>query len=135
MHIVPPCGQIGHREPVPAKPLAQEIVRPSGLAENCSLEPFIGSLTFLRNTEQNGSLPRGVSIGLGLENVVPTNTTLGLKLGMMSPSPVAKKGREFDPEALLATIGEGGKHALCEEADHLRARGPPMRSFIFRPAR
>jgi hypothetical protein len=51
------------REPVgPAIPPAQEAGRPSGLAENCSLEPFIGSLTFLRNTVQNGSLPNRRSV-------------------------------------------------------------------------
>src|SRR5437870_12651167 len=42
---------------------------------------------------------------------------------MMSPSAVAKKSREFEPEALLATIGEGRKAMLFPKKRTIFAQG------------
>jgi hypothetical protein len=79
MHGVPPCGN-DLRTPCPAKHLAQEAGRPSGLAENCSPEPFIESLTYLRNTVQNRSLPARESITLGHETIESNQRYFGIRI-------------------------------------------------------
>ena len=49
--------------------------------------------------------------------------TLRLELEMMSPGAVAKKSRAFDPEALLAIIGEGRKAMLFAKRQTIFAQG------------
>jgi len=49
----------------------------------------------------------------------------------MSPSVVAKKSREFDPEALLATIGEGRKAMLFPTKRTIFAQGNPADAVFY----
>src|SRR3989442_7913781 len=49
----------------------------------------------------------------------------------MSPSAVAKKSREFDPEALLATIGEGRKAMLFPKKRTIFAQGNPADAVFY----
>src|SRR5712691_5543087 len=49
----------------------------------------------------------------------------------MSPSAVAKKSREFDPEALLATIGEGRKAMLFAKKQTIFAQGNPSDALFY----
>src|SRR5437879_10751956 len=49
----------------------------------------------------------------------------------MSPSAVAKKNREFDPEALLATIGEGRKAMLFPKKSTIFAQGNPADAVFY----
>jgi hypothetical protein len=49
----------------------------------------------------------------------------------MNPSAVAKKGREFDPEALLATIGEGRKAMLFPKKRTIFAQGNPADAVFY----
>src|SRR5260221_14775956 len=50
---------------------------------------------------------------------------------MMSPSAVAKKSREFEPEALLATIGEGRKAMLFPKKRTIFAQGNPADAVFY----
>jgi hypothetical protein len=50
---------------------------------------------------------------------------------MMSPSAVAKKSREFDPEALLATIGGGRKAMLFPKKRAIFAQGNPADAVFY----
>src|SRR5437899_3985983 len=49
----------------------------------------------------------------------------------MSPSAVAKKSREFEPEALLATIGEGRKAMLFPKKRTIFAQGNPADAVFY----
>src|SRR5205823_14382892 len=49
----------------------------------------------------------------------------------MSPSAVAKKSREFGPEALLATIGEGRKAMLFPKKETIFAQGGPADAVFY----
>ncbi len=49
----------------------------------------------------------------------------------MSLAAVAKKSREFDPEALLATIGEGRKAMLFAKKQTIFAQGSPADAIFF----
>jgi CRP/FNR family transcriptional regulator, cyclic AMP receptor protein len=62
---------------------------------------------------------------------VPSLRHFGLKLEMMSPSAVAKKSREFEPEALLATIGEGRKAMLFPKKRTIFAQGNPADAVFY----
>ena len=54
----------------------------------------------------------------------------------ISPSLVAKKKRDFDPHAFLATIGEGRKSLLFRQKQGIFAQGMPrMRCSISRRAK
>jgi len=53
----------------------------------------------------------------------------------MSPSAVAKKSREFDPEALLATIGEGRRAILFPKKQTIFAQGSPADAVFLSPDR
>ena len=54
----------------------------------------------------------------------------------MGPRAAAKKRREFDPHAFLATIGEGRKSVLFQrKQESLRKGMPLMQCFISRPVR
>src|SRR2546430_16569594 len=50
---------------------------------------------------------------------------------MMSPSAVAKKSREFEPEALLATIGQGRKAMLFPKKRTIFAQGNPADAVFY----
>src|ERR1700746_1171045 len=50
---------------------------------------------------------------------------------MMSPAAIAKKGREFDPEALLAGIGEGRKVILFPKKQMIFAQGDPADAVFY----
>src|SRR5437763_12293993 len=50
---------------------------------------------------------------------------------MMSPSAVAKKSREFEPEALLAVIGEGRKALLFPKKRTIFAQGSPADAVFY----
>ena len=49
----------------------------------------------------------------------------------MSPGAVAKKSREFDPEALLAVIGEGRKAVLFAKKQTIFAQGDPADAVFY----
>jgi CRP/FNR family transcriptional regulator, cyclic AMP receptor protein len=49
----------------------------------------------------------------------------------MSPSAVAKKSREFDPEALLAVVGEGRKAMLFPKKQTIFAQGEPADAVFY----
>ncbi len=49
----------------------------------------------------------------------------------MSSAPIAKKSREFDPEALLATIGEGRKAMLFPKKRTIFAQGNPADAVFY----
>jgi CRP-like cAMP-binding protein len=49
----------------------------------------------------------------------------------MSPVGIAKKNREFDPEALLATIGEGTKAMLFAKKRTIFAQGNPADAVFY----
>ena len=49
----------------------------------------------------------------------------------MSPVAVAKRSREFDPEALLATIGEGRKAMLFAKKHTIFAQGNPADAVFY----
>src|SRR5260370_1094430 len=49
----------------------------------------------------------------------------------MSSAPVAKKNRELDPEALLATIGEGRKAMLFAKKQTIFAQGNPADALFY----
>src|SRR6201984_1815291 len=49
----------------------------------------------------------------------------------MSPVAMAKKSREFDPEALLATIGEGRKAMLFPKKHTIFAQGDPADAVFY----
>ena len=49
----------------------------------------------------------------------------------MSPVPTAKKNREFDPEALLATIGEGRKAMLFPKKHTIFTQGDPADAVFY----
>jgi CRP-like cAMP-binding protein len=49
----------------------------------------------------------------------------------MSPVGIAKKNREFDPEALLATIGEGRKAMLFAKKRTIFAQGNPADAVFY----
>src|ERR1700747_1245962 len=49
----------------------------------------------------------------------------------MSPVAMAKKSREFDPEALLATIGEGRKAMLFPKKHTIFAQGDPAEAVFY----
>ncbi len=70
-------------------------------------------------------------LALGPKRLCRSSATLGLKLEMMSPSAVAKKSREFDPEALLATIGEGRKAMLFSKKQTIFAQGNPADAVFY----
>ena len=54
----------------------------------------------------------------------------------MSPGAIAKKSREFDPEVLLATVGEARKAMLFPKKQTIFAQGDPaMLFFIFKQER
>jgi CRP/FNR family transcriptional regulator, cyclic AMP receptor protein len=50
---------------------------------------------------------------------------------MMSPSAVAKKRPEFDPEALLAVIGEGRKALLFPKKQSIFSQGDPADAVFY----
>jgi CRP-like cAMP-binding protein len=50
---------------------------------------------------------------------------------MMSPGAIAKKGRGFDPEALLAVIGEGRKAVLFPKKQTIFAQGDPADAVFY----
>src|SRR5258708_40086714 len=50
---------------------------------------------------------------------------------MMSPRAIAKERREFDPEALLATIGEGRKVMLFPKKQTIFAQGNPADAVFY----
>ena len=50
---------------------------------------------------------------------------------MMSSAPTARKSREFDPEALLATIGEGRKAMLFPKKRTIFAQGNPADAIFY----
>src|SRR5579864_3996688 len=49
----------------------------------------------------------------------------------MSPVTTAKKNRKFDPEALLATIGEGRKAMLFPKKHIIFAQGDPADAVFY----
>jgi CRP/FNR family transcriptional regulator, cyclic AMP receptor protein len=49
----------------------------------------------------------------------------------MSPGAIAKKSREFDPEALLATVGEGRKAMLFPKKQTIFAQGDPSDTVFY----
>ena len=49
----------------------------------------------------------------------------------MSPGPVSTKSREFDPEALLAVIGEGRKAVLFPKKHTIFAQGDPADAVFY----
>jgi CRP-like cAMP-binding protein len=49
----------------------------------------------------------------------------------MKPVPTAKKSREFDPEALLATIGEGRKAMFFPKKRTIFAQGNPADAVFY----
>src|SRR5689334_16311342 len=49
----------------------------------------------------------------------------------MSPGTIAKKSREFDPEALLATIGDGRKAMLYPKKRTIFVQGNPADSVFY----
>jgi CRP/FNR family cyclic AMP-dependent transcriptional regulator len=49
----------------------------------------------------------------------------------MSPAAIAKKSREFDPEALLATVGEGRKAMLFRKKQTIFAQGDPSNAVFY----
>ena len=49
----------------------------------------------------------------------------------MSSAPTARKSREFDPEALLATIGEGRKAMLFPKKRTIFAQGNPADAIFY----
>src|SRR5437773_718630 len=51
-----------------ASPRFKSVGTPSGLADDCSLEPSLGSLTSTENTVQNGSLPTAGQYWLWIRN-------------------------------------------------------------------
>jgi CRP/FNR family cyclic AMP-dependent transcriptional regulator len=65
------------------------------------------------------------------EMIVLNQSQLGIRLVMMSPSAVAKKSREFDPEVLLATIGEGSKAMLFAKKQTIFAQGHPADALFY----
>ena len=60
-----------------------------------------------------------------------TSNHFGLKLETMSLGAVAKKSREFDPEALLATIGEGRKTMLFAKKHTIFVQGDPADAVFY----
>jgi CRP/FNR family transcriptional regulator, cyclic AMP receptor protein len=49
----------------------------------------------------------------------------------MGPSAAAKKGRNFDPLAFLATIGEGRKFVLFPKKQTIFAQGDPSDAVFY----
>src|SRR5260370_19841864 len=49
----------------------------------------------------------------------------------MSSAPVAKKNRELDPEALVATVGEGRKAMLLPKKQTICAQGDPADAVFY----
>jgi CRP/FNR family transcriptional regulator, cyclic AMP receptor protein len=56
---------------------------------------------------------------------------LGLELWMMSPRVIASRSREFDPEVLLATVGEGRKAMLVRKKQTIFAQGEPADAVFY----
>ena len=53
----------------------------------------------------------------------PNGPTFQTKRSAISPSVAAKKRRDFDPNAFLATIGEGRKFVLFQKKQTIFAQG------------
>jgi CRP/FNR family cyclic AMP-dependent transcriptional regulator len=49
----------------------------------------------------------------------------------MSPGAIVKKSREFDPEALLATVGEGRRAMLFPKKQTIFAQGDPSDAVFY----
>jgi hypothetical protein len=91
----------------------------------------IASLTSPANTVHYGSLPPGGRYCLSPKTIVPNSVSSGLELAMMSPSAVTNKNREFDPEALLATVGEGRRAMLFAKRHPIFAQGGPADAIFY----
>lgn len=49
----------------------------------------------------------------------------------MRPAPTAKKGREFDPNTFLATIGEGRKNLAVQKKHVIYSQGDPADAVFY----
>ena len=67
--------------------------------------------------------PNGSPGGRTIARQTPIASTPQAEPNPMGPSVAAKKRRDFDPHAFLATIGEGRKFVLFQETNNLYARG------------
>ena len=76
--------------------------------------------------QPNGS-PSGRKIARQ-SSIPPTFQTARNGIG---PSPVAKKRRDFDPHAFLATIGEGRKSALFQRKQGIFAQGDAADAVFY----
>ena len=80
--------------------------------------------------------PNGSPNGRKVARQTPIDLTLQTDPNAISPSIAAKKRRDFDPHAFLATIGEGRKFVLFRRNKQSLPKGRPlMRCFISRRAR
>ncbi len=73
--------------------------------------------------------------GAAASQIYETNhQLLGLKLRLMSsPVQANKKGREFDPNTFLATIGEGRKNLTFAKKQGIFAQGDPADAVFYIP--
>ena len=61
----------------------------------------------------------------------PGDQTLQTTPSATSPSAAAKKGRDFDPHAFLATIGEGRKVVLFRKRQTIFSQGDPTDAIFY----
>jgi len=66
-----------------------------------------------------------------LARQTPIAPTLRTERGAVSPSAVAKKSRDFDPQAFLATIGEGRKSVLFQRKQGIFAQGDSADAVFY----
>jgi hypothetical protein len=57
--------------------------------------------------------------------------TLALQLRMMSSGAATKKKREFNPNTLLATIGEGRKSVTVSKKNRIFTQGDPADAVFY----
>ena len=63
--------------------------------------------------------------------LTPIDPTLQTTRSATSPSGAAKKRREFDPHAFLATIGEGRKLVLFQKKQTIFSQGDPTDAVFY----
>ena len=56
---------------------------------------------------------------------------IGTRIGVMRPAATARRIREFDPEALLATIGEGRQSMLFPKKGTIFVQGDPADAVFY----
>jgi len=98
----------------------------------CSLKSRLFSVEVLCRMAHSQN-PDQKRFGGAASQIYETNHyLLGLKLALMaSPTPANKKGREFNPNTFLATIGEGRKNLTFAKKQGVFAQGDPADAVFY----